>query len=340
MGVALTPIISKQTIDLEDLAGRRLAVDGNAELYQFLALIRLRDGTPLMGDDGRVTSHLVGLFYRTTRLIGEYGLDLAFVFDGRPPEMKRAEIERRRASRHRYQGEAAAARAAGEAARAYSKSTMTSRLSRDMVAEASELLSLLGVPVVQAPGEGEAQAAFMARRGDAWAAASKDYDALLFGAPRLLRFLTLTGKEFLPSKGEFRPIVPELIDTGAWLASLEITREQLIDLAILVGTDFNEGIHGIGPKKALKLVRDAGAIEQMSEEIRSQLPDVAAIREIYQHPDVSPVVHLEAGSVDEEAVVRMLCGTRRFAEPRVRAALDRMRAGQQRRATPGNIEAS
>src|SRR4030095_4458909 len=132
------------------------------------------------------------------------------------------------------------------------------RLTREMVAEARELLRLLGIPTIDAPGEGEAQAAFMAARGARGAAASKDYDCLLFGAPRLLRFLTISGKEFLPSTASFRPITPELIDAVRMLQHYGVTREQLIDLAILVGTDFNEGIKGIGPKKALKLVLDFG----------------------------------------------------------------------------------
>jgi flap endonuclease-1 len=331
MGVLLTPIVPKRVISLDDLAGRRLAVDGNGELYQFLALIRLPDGTPLMANDGRVTSHLVGLFYRTTRLIGEYGLDLAFVFDGQPPDLKQAEIDRRRETRRRYETEAEAARTAGDTARAYAKSTMTSRLTREMIAEATELLALLGVPVIQAPGEGEAQASMLAQRGDVWAAASKDYDTLLFGTPRLLRFLTLTGKEFLPSAGAFRPITPELIETDALLASLGITHAQLIDLAILVGTDFNEGIKGIGPKKALKLVQTYGAIEEMSPEIRAQVPQFAAVRRIYQEPTVAQHAELKAGPRDEEGLVKMLCGTRRFSETRVRAALERMRAGADRR---------
>src|SRR5262249_16327587 len=170
---------------------------------------------PRQTSDGRITSQLVGLFYRTTRLVAEYGLELVFVFDGQPPTLKLAEIERRRAIRSRYDAEAAKARAAGDLARAYSKATMTSRLTREMTAEAMQLLAALGIPVMQAPGEAEAQAAFMASRGDVWAAASKDYDALLFGTPKLLRFLTLTGREFLPSKGAFRPITPEVIDTTA-----------------------------------------------------------------------------------------------------------------------------
>jgi flap endonuclease-1 len=268
VGVVLTPIITKDTIALDDLRGRALAVDGNGELYQFLALIRLRDGTPLRDQTGRITSHLSGLFYRTTRLIADYGLQLVYVFDGLPPALKSEEIGRRRAIRQRYDKELAEARAAGDLARAYSKATMTSRLTREMVDEAMALLRLMGIRVVQAPSEGEAQAAHMARAGTVWAAASKDYDSLLFGAPRLVRFLTISGKEFLPSVGAFRAITPEVIDLGRMLGALEITREQLVDLGILVGTDFNPGIKGIGPKKALALLRRHGSIEQMPADVR------------------------------------------------------------------------
>src|SRR5262249_28454850 len=162
-------------------------------------------------------------------------------------ERKLAELERRRSIRERYEAERDAALRAGDLASAYSKATMTSRLTREMIGEARELLRRLGVPTVQAPSEGEAQAAHMAAAGAVWAAGSKDYDSLLFGAPRLVRFLTISGKEFLPSRGTFRPIEPELIDLERLLAALQITRPQLIDLALLVGTDFNEGIKGIGP---------------------------------------------------------------------------------------------
>src|SRR5437899_2152788 len=217
MGVLLTPIAIKQDLALEDLRGKRVAVDANGELYQFLALIRLRDGTPLRDSKGRITSHLAGLFYRTTRLIADYGLKLAFVFDGTPPPRKAAEIERRRAVRQRYEAERDEALRAGDLAAAYSKATMTSRLTREMVAEARELLRLMGLPAVQAPSEAEAQAAHMAAAGRVWAAASKDYDSLLFGAPRVVRFITLSGKEFLPSQGVFRPIVPELLDLTRFL---------------------------------------------------------------------------------------------------------------------------
>jgi len=324
MGVALTPIIVSQPISLADLDGRRVAIDGNGELYQFLALIRLRDGTPLRDPRGRVTSHLSGLFYRTTRLIAEHRLRPVFVFDGAPPPLKTAELDKRRAVKQRYDAEADAARADGDSARAYSKSTMTSRLTREMVGEARELLRLLGLPTVQAPSEGEAQAAHMAATGAVWAAVSKDYDTLLFGAPRLVRFVTFSGKEFLPSKGTFRPITPELIDLHAWLQHLGITREQLVDLALLLGTDFNAGIKGVGPKKGLQLVLKHGRIEAMPPEIRDPLLGLApSVRELYLAPEVTDAFDVSYQPCDREGVVQFLCEERAFSRERVEAALER-----------------
>jgi flap endonuclease-1 len=324
MGVALTPISVKQVIELEQLRGRRLAIDGNGELYQFLALIRLPDGTPLRDTSGRVTSHLSGLFYRTTRLIADYGLQPVFVFDGVPPTLKSAELQRRRAVRERYEEEVVIARAAGDLARAYSKATMTSRLTRDMVGEAMHLLRLMGIPALRAPSEAEAQAAHMARSQAVWASASKDYDSLLFGTPRLVRFLTISGKEYLPSQAAFRAIKPELIDLDQMLATLEITRGQLVDIAILVGNDFNSGIKGIGPKKALKLVREHGSIEHMPASIRETLEPVAGqVRKLFLEPEKTDDYDIERSALDPDGVIQFLCAERAFSEERVVAALRR-----------------
>jgi flap endonuclease-1 len=326
VGVLLTPIIAKETIALDALRGQTLAVDGNGELYQFLALIRLRDGTPLLDSKGRTTSHLSGLFYRSTRLMSEYALKLVFVFDGTPPPRKAREIAKRRAGRQRYEAERAAALASGDFAKAYSKATMTSRLTREMVAEARELLRLMGVPTVQAPSEAEAQAAHMAATStQVWAAASKDYDALLFGAPKLVRFLTISGKEFLPSQGVFRPIVPEVLVLEELLASWRIDRDALVDLAILVGTDFNEGIKGIGPKKALTLVQRYGRIEHMPEPVRHSLGDgeVDEVRRIFLRPSVSDAFEVNSFEPDLDGIIRFLCEERAFSRDRVGAALER-----------------
>jgi flap endonuclease-1 len=323
MGVVLTPIVEPQPIALGDLRDRMLAVDGNGELYQFLALIRLRDGTPLADATGRITSHLSGLFFRTTRLMAEHGVKLVFVFDGAPPKEKRAELDRRRAVKAEFERAHAEAIARGDLEQAYSKATMTSRLTREMVGEARELLRLLGLPVIQAPAEGEAQAAQMARAGKVWAAASKDYDTLLFGTPRLLRFLTISGREFLPSQGTFRPLVPEVLDLESQLARWGITREGLVDLALLVGTDFNDGVHGIGPKKALKLVQQYGRIEAMPDDVQRAVGEVGPLREIYLHPAVSDTGAIAFGDPDIDGIVRFLCDERQFSRDRVTDALAR-----------------
>jgi flap endonuclease-1 len=323
VGVVLTPIIQNQPIALEALRGKTLAVDGNGELYQFLALIRLRDGTPLRDAHGRVTSHLSGLFFRTTRLIAEHGLRLVFVFDGAPPARKAATLEKRREVKRQFEREHAQALARGDLAEAYSKATMTSRLTREMVGEARELLRLLGLPTVQAPAEGEAQAAHMAHRSNVWAAASKDYDTLMFGAPRLVRFLTISGKEFLPSAGTFRPIVPEVIELQRQLDAWQITRAQLVDLAILIGTDFNEGVKGIGPKKALRLVQAHGCLEDMPSDIRDAIGDPSEVRDIYLHPAVTDDYSIQFGPPDIDGVIKFLCEERIFSRERVTAALER-----------------
>jgi len=204
---------------------------------------------------------------------------------------------------------------------------MTSRLTREMVDEARELLRLLGLPTVRAPAEGEAQAAHLAARQIVWAAASKDYDTLLFGAPRLVRFITISGREFLPSQGTFRPIVPEIIVLQKQLGAWHLTRAQLVDLAILVGTDFNNGVKGIGPKKALRLVQTHGRIEDMPPEVRDAVGDPSDVRDIYLDPAVTDEYSIQFGEPDVDGVIKFLCEERIFARDRVTAALERAFAG-------------
>jgi len=326
LGVNLTPIVVKRVVSLDDLRGKSFAVDAFVVLHQFLALIRGRDGSLLTDSDGRVTSHLVGLAFRTTRLIADYGMRLVFVFDGRPPELKRAEVESRREAREKSEEEYRAAVAVGDYKTAFSKAVMTGRLTSEGIADAKRLLDLLGIPWVQAPSEGEAQAAYIAARGDVWASNSQDYDSLLFGAPRLVRYITIQGEEWLPSKGRARKLQPEIIELEDLLQGIGVTREQLIDLTILIGTDFNQGVRGIGPKTALKLIRTHGSIEGLSPEIVAKLPpDVDAIRRIYLEPDVTDKYSLEEGGLDEEGLHGFLCGERSFSRERVETMVRRMR---------------
>ncbi len=324
MGVNLTPIILKREMELPEFRNKVIAVDGNGELYQFLALIRMPDGTPLKDPKGNVTSHLVGLLYRTTRLISEYGIKLIFVFDGKPPEQKGKELQRRREIKERYMAEYELALAEGDLRMAFSKAVMTSRLTYSMIEDAKILLSLLGIPYIQAPSEGEAQASYMVKRGDAWATGSKDYDSLLFGTPRLARFITLSGKEFLPSKRKFRPLKPEIIEKDEILKNYGITHEQLVDISILIGTDFNEGVKGIGPKKALSLIKEHGCIENLPDEIKEKLEGFEEIRKIYLQPEITENYSVSFGKVDEKGLIKFLCEEKGFSQKRVETAIERM----------------
>jgi flap endonuclease-1 len=326
VGVNLTPIIIKHILQLENLEGKSLAVDANNYLYQFLSLIRTRDGTPLKDSHGNITSHLSGLMFRSTRLIHDYNIDLIFVFDGKPPNLKQQEILKRQRLREKATREYEEALKAKDYATAFSKAVMTSRLTKPLIEDAKHLLNLLGIPYVQAPSEAEAQTAYMAMKGDVWAASSKDYDALLFGAPKLLRYLTIYGREFLPSKGTSRALKPELIDLNNFLSSYKITRQQLIDLAILIGTDFNEGVKGIGPKTAMKLAKEYKKLENLPNNIQSKIPkNYEEIRKIFLNPETASNYNLEYGKLDEAALYELLCDQRDFSRKNVETVVKRMR---------------
>src|SRR5437899_12871337 len=224
--------------------------------------------------------------------------------------------------------------AAGDTATAWSKAVMTSRLTRPMVEEAKTLLTLLGIPWIQAPSEGEAEAAFLARQGRVWAAGSKDYDSLLFGAPRLLRFLAVASSEFLPSAGRSRAVPPELLDLEENLRLLGLSREQLIDVAILVGTDFNEGVKGIGPKTAVKRIREWKSLEGAPAALSAALPEtLEAIRSFFANPPVSTEAVPASKSPDERAVFRFLCEEREFSHDRVEKAIERLHRTSGRQST-------
>jgi len=325
MGVNLTPIIVKKIVNLEDLKGKSLAVDASNMLYQFLSLIRTPNGRPLTDSKGNVTSHLVGLMFRSTRLIHDYGIKLVFVFDGKPPQLKGKEIEKRREARRKAVNEWEEAIKMGDYATAWSKAVMTSRLTKPLIEDAKRLLELLGIPYFQAPSEGEAQTAHMAMKGAVWASNSRDYDSILFGAPRLVRYVTISGKEFLPSKGVARPLKPEIIRLNELLSHHRITREQLVDLAIMIGTDFNEGIKGVGPKTALGLIREHGKLENLPENLKSKLAaQYEEIRNIFLKPKVSDDYRIEWGNLREDELYEFLCDQRGFSKQRVETVIQRM----------------
>jgi flap endonuclease-1 len=300
-------------------------------LYQFLSLIRTPDGVSLKDPQGRTTSHLAGLLFRSTRLMLDYDLRFVFVFDGPPDPLKARVLAERRAVREKAKTEWSEALRRHDFQTAWSKAVMMSKLDQPMIDDAKRLLSLIGVPYVQAPGEGEAQAAFMTSRGEVWAASSRDYDSILFGSPRVVRYLTISGREFLPSKGISRPLKPELIELSSFLRYHGITYNQLVDLAILIGTDFNEGIKGIGPKTALKLIKRHGSLEALPEDLRDKLPrDLETLRNMFLRPAVTSQYSTLQRPVDAKGLLEFLCNERGFSQERVKVALERLKRISQR----------
>lgn len=202
---------------------------------------------------------------------------------------------------------------------------MTGRVTAEILADSKGLLSLMGIPWLEAPEDAEAQASFMGSKRDVWAVGSKDYDCLLYGAPILARYLTLTGREYLPSKGVSRRLIPELVKLADNLEALGINREQLVDLALLVGTDFNEGVKGIGPKKALDLIRKYGSLEALPEHIKEELPlNVEEVRNIFLNPRVLKEYSLERNRPDRDGIVRFLSEERAFSRDRVEKVAEQL----------------
>jgi flap endonuclease-1 len=332
VGVQLGDIVPKQTISHENLRGKIIAIDAMNTLYQFLSIIRQKDGELLRDSKGRVTSHLSGLFYRTVNFI-EIGIRPIYVFDGEPPKLKHRTIEERIAIRKEAKEEWISALEAGELEEARKFAQRAGQLTSEMVEQAKNLINRMGVSWVQAPGEGEAQAAYLAIKGDAWAVASQDFDSLLFGAPILVRNLAVTGRRKLPRKDVYIEINPELVELKRIMDELGITREQLIDVGILVGTDYNEGIKGIGPKKALELVKKFGSIEEI---IKTELGekfevDPLEVKGIFLNPNVTDKYEIKWGEPDPEGIKKFLCDEHDFSESRVESGIEKLMKGSKER---------
>jgi flap endonuclease-1 len=324
MGTKFSEIVDAQTISLSDLSDRKLAVDAFNTLYQFLSIIRQPDGTPLKDRKGRVTSHLSGLFYRNLNLL-EVGVRPVFVFDGKSPKLKTPEKERRREIREAAREEWIKAKEEGRFEDARKAAQASSRLTNEMIDESKALLRALGIPVIQAPSEGEALAAQMASAKLVWASASQDNDSLLYNCPRMIRNLSISGRRRVGRSKTYKTINPELIDLDLNLKLLKITREQLIDIAILVGTDYNDSIKGIGQKTALKLIKEYGTLEKIESEkgIELNMP-YNEIRDIFLHPPEVKVEEPVWTEPDKEDLVKILCSEHDFSHDRVERSLQRL----------------
>jgi len=331
MGLQFRELVVKKEISLHDLKDKVLAVDSMNLLYQFLTTIRAPDGSALMDKHGKVTSHLIGLFSRTTTLM-EAGLKLVFVFDGKAPEIKQKTWEKRTAIKQEASLKLKEAEEAGDVEGMRKFGSRTAVLSREMLAEAKKLISALGLPIVQAPSEGEAQATYLVKKGDAYACVSQDYDNLMFGCPLLVRNLSIEGRRKKAGKFAYEKVQPEMISLMEVLKHLDLELDQLIVLAILVGTDYNPGgVKGIGPKTALKLVKefphDFEALFQKAEWTK-HYPDLEwkflfqTIKEI----PVTDDYKLEWHAVDKEKVLQLLVKEHDFGEERVKNKLAALQA--------------
>ncbi len=321
MGVDLGDLLAKKKIQIEDLSGRWVAVDAFNTLYQFLSIIRQKDGTPLMDSTGRVTSHLSGLLYRTTNLI-EAGVKVVFVFDGQAPSFKAGTLQERAEVREKAAAAWEEAKASGQDGFKYAQAA--SRVNAEILQDARRLIQAMGLPLVQAPSEGEAQAAYMARRGDVELVGSQDYDSLLFGAPRVVRNLAITGRRKLPRKNIYVDVEPETIDLEEGLARLGITQKQLVEIGIMCGTDFNAGLSRVGPKTALKLIREKGDLESILAEQEEKIENFDLIREFFLHPDVTEEYTIKMNKPGVDQIVSFLVEERDFDQERVEKTARRL----------------
>jgi flap endonuclease-1 len=319
----LRSLAALEDVAFEDLDGSVIAVDAHNWLYRYLTTtVKFTSDHKYTTDDGEEVANLIGVVQGLPKFF-EHDLTPVFVFDGAVTELKDDEVAKRREQREKYEDELADAREAGDSVRVAKLDSRTQRLTSTIVETTRELLELLDVPVVDAPAEGEGQASYMARQGDVDYVGTEDYDSLLFGAPYTLRQLT--------SKGD-----PELMDFEATLESTGLTWEQLVDAAILMGTDFNEGISGIGPKTAVKLLDEHGDLFAVLEERGEHIDHADRIRLLFLDPAVSDDYEIPADidpdleaarafvteewEVDAEEVRR---GFERIDESVVQTGLDR-----------------
>ncbi len=308
---ALREIAAIEEIPIEDLAGSVIAVDAHNWLYRYLTTtVKWTDSRAYTTADGEEVANLIGIVKGLPKFF-EHDITPVMVFDGGPSELKSDEIEARREQRESYEDQLEIAREEGDAVAIARLESRTQRLTPTIQETSRALFDALDVPVVEAPAEGEAQAAHMTLRGDADYVGSEDYDALLFGAPLTVRQLTSSGD-------------PELMDLEATLATHDLTHEQLIDAAILIGTDFNEGVSGIGPKTALSAIADHGDLWSVLEARGESIAHGDRIRALFRDPDVTDDYAVDPEIEPDVAAAREYVADWGVAESEVERGFERL----------------
>ncbi|MEK6835727.1 MAG: flap endonuclease-1 [Nanoarchaeota archaeon] len=322
MGLQIGELVPKKEISFKDLEKKKIAIDASQTLYQFLSSIRQQDGTPLMDRNGNITSHLQGIITRVTNLMSK-NIKLAFVFDGKAPLLKIKEQEEREYRKQLAEEKLKEAKETGDEFLMLKYSKQSTRLNQVMINEAKELIKALGLPIIQAPSEAEAQCAFMNESKDVDFAGSSDYDSLLYGAPKIVRNLTLSTKKRLPS-GAYVKINPELIELKEVLKNLGIKQDQLIILAILVGTDYNKGVPRIGPKTALRLVKEYKNYNILFKEVKAEF-DWKNIYATFKNMPIIKNYSLKWTSINFDKVKEILVDKHDFNQERVENNLVRVK---------------
>jgi len=333
MGLKINELVNevKRTINFENLFNKVISIDAFNTIYQFLAIIRQRDGTPLKDYQGNVTSHLSGLFYRSINFL-EHNIKPVYVFDGISSELKLDTIKERKKIKEEARKKMIEAQDAEDFKEAKKFAQLTSKLDAGMIEESKKLIESMGIPIIQASSEGEAQSAYMVEVGDAWACASQDYDTLLFGGERLLRNFAINRSKKVRDTTVTLDI--EYVSLSKFLKNLEINREQLVEMGILIGTDFFPGIKGIGQKTALDLIKKYDSIENIlknkikvgSKEILLDLNLVEQVKKIFLIPDVKKdYVEPKSKKINFERIEEILIEEHNFSKQRVENALDRLR---------------
>lgn len=326
MGVALTELLLIKEIGIDFLRNKVLAVDASMWLYQFLSSIRQRDGSLLTDSKGNVTSHLTGLLARISNL-SRQNIKLAFVFDGEPPKLKHFTLEKRKEIKLEAEKKFEKAKEKDDLELMKKYAARTSRLTDEMIDEAKKLVEAFGLPVIEAPCEAEAQASLIVKNDDAFAIATNDADALLFEAPTIVRNVSMAGKKKKANKLAYETINPDIIDLKENLLNLGIAQEQLITLAMLIGTDYNAGgIKGIGPKSALKLVKKYETnFNALFDDVKwNEFFDFSwqEVFYLFKNMPVNKDYELKWTEINEERIMRLLVDGHDFSEERVKSQIE------------------
>jgi len=307
--------------EIKNFFGRKVAIDASMSIYQFLIAVR-QDGNTLTNADGETTSHLMGMFYRTIRMI-ENGIKPVYVFDGKPPDMKSGELAKRQEKRDEAQKFLEKAEETGDVETAEKFQKRLVKVTRQHNEDCKQLLRLMGIPYVDAPCEAEAQCAALVKAGKVFAVGTEDMDALTFGSNVLLRHLTFSEARKMPIKEFYLDRI---------LKDMDLSLDEFIDLCILLGCDYCDSIRGIGPKRAVELIKQHKNIEAVLSHLDSkkyQIPEFFPFeqaRKLFKEPDVTDpeTIELKWSEPNEEELVKFMVTENGFNEERIRNGVKKL----------------